>query len=278
MKGWARIALIVVSALTFPLAFAPQEHAWVLVVAWPAFLVALNGLRPAAARGAGFVWGLIAFGLGVSWFWNIFGAQSLSLFAILAIFPALFGGSMSLASRKGLQGMMLAAFSAVAWTSLEFVRCELFWLKFPWLSIGSAVGPNCLHPVIGTYGIGFILALALAMTVHGREKQRLAGVACSVAVLLLPWLPTVSSSADDAPVSICGIQAEAVDAEEYLQRSESAPAGTQMIIWPEYSVPFDLRKNRSLFEKISRFAADRGALMVVGTQTQTSADVWRNTA
>lgn len=278
MKVWARITLIISAALAFPLAFAPYDQSWILVAAWPAFLWAMAGLRPPASRGAGFVWGLIAFGAGISWFWNIFGARSLSLFAILAIFPALFGGAMSMAARKGWGGVKLAGFSAVAWISLEFIRCELFWLKFPWLSLGSAVAPNFLHPIIGTYGIGFMLALSLALIVHGSAKQRIAGVACSIAILCLPLLPTGANSPQDALVRVCGIQAEAVAPEEYLRLSQSAPQGTQLIIWPEYSVPFDLRKNEKIFDKLSHFAAGRGALMVVGTQTQHSADVWRNTA
>ena len=101
MKPWARTALIIFSALAFPLAFAPFEQPWIIAIIWPAFLLALSGLRPPAARGAGFVWGMIAYGFGVSWFWNIFSARSINLFAILAIFPALFGGAMAVAERRG---------------------------------------------------------------------------------------------------------------------------------------------------------------------------------
>ncbi len=277
MNTSARMALIAFSALAYPLAFPPFAQPWLLAIVWPALLAALIRLDPPWARAAGFVWGLIVFGTGLSWFWNIFGVPCLALFAILAIFPALFAGACAKAQKRGWSGGRLACFIAVVWGSTEFIRGEVFCLKFPWLSIGSAVAPNFLHPMVGTYGIGFIVALGGAMVVHGRHQTRLCGVAMIAFVFVSPFIATTNVA--EAPgFLLAGIQAEEGSPDHYLKLSESASEEARIIIWPEYALPFDLRKNTFLFAKLMDFAKARKVVMVVGTQTHTSNGIWRNTA
>jgi apolipoprotein N-acyltransferase len=277
MKKAARIALLLGSALAFALAFPPHGSAWTLLVAWPCFLFALRGLSPSVARGAGFLWGMTAFGASVTWFWDIFEGRSLGLFAILAVFPALFGGVMALAEKRGWKGLRLVLFCTLTWTSLEFIRCEIFWLKFPWLSIGSALQPNGLHPLIGTYGIGLIWVGGMACIVLGDRRQRLAGCMLSIAIPLTPYLPS-ASDAEQPSIRVCGIQAEAVAPEEYLRLTELTATQPQIVIWPEYAIPFDLRKSKKLFSRISDFSTRSGTIMVVGTQSESGDGGWHNTA
>ena len=278
MKPATRLLLLIASALAFALAFPPLGHSWILLGVWPAFLIALRGLRPSFARGAGFLWGLVAFGAGVSWFWNIFEARCIPLFAILAIFPALFAGLLAWAEKKGVSGAHFAVFAAIAWSALEFVRGEIFWLKFPWLTFGTSMDPSFLHPLIGTYGVGFCLTLALSLAVHGSGKTRVVAWTASILVVIASLLPRPSSRDDGPGIHITGIQAEAVAPEEHLSLTESSAQKSDLVIWPEYSVQFDLRKSTRLFQRVAEASSDRDLTLVIGTQTDLGGGIWSNTA
>ena len=278
VKPAARLLLLIASALAFALAFPPFGHSWILLGVWPAFLVAIRGLRPSFARGAGFLWGLIAFGAGVSWFWNIFEARCIPLFAILAIFPALFAGLLAWAEKKGLSGARLAGFAAVAWCALEFVRGEIFWLKFPWLTFGTSLDPFFLHPLIGTYGVGFCLTLGMSLAINGSAKTRRIAWATSLLLVIASHLPLPTPPEVNPGIRITGIQAEAVAPEEYLSLTEASAQKSDLVIWPEYSVPFDLRKSTRLFQRVAEVSSARDLTLVIGTQTDLGGGIWSNSA
>jgi hypothetical protein len=66
----------------------------------------------------------------------------------------------SRASSRGVTGWQFAIFTALNWCGWEFIRAELFPLKFPWMTAGLAMGPNALLPWIGVYGVGLFVILS----------------------------------------------------------------------------------------------------------------------
>jgi len=146
-KPWARCVLAGVAGLTHAMAYPPVGVGFLIFPAVLMLLAALHGLEGSRARAVGFLYGLAAFGTGLSWLWNIFGWLSLVLWAVLAAFPALFAEMQWRAARRGWPGWAFAAFTAVNWSAWEFVRAEIFPLKFPWMTVGLAIGPDPLLPV-----------------------------------------------------------------------------------------------------------------------------------
>ncbi|MFZ2279884.1 MAG: nitrilase-related carbon-nitrogen hydrolase [Prosthecobacter sp.] len=266
------------SAVTYAFAFPP--YGW-----WPLAIVSvavLNGFlyynHVSAVHGlmAGFWWGMLAFGTGLSWMWNIFGPLSLLLWGMLAVFPAAFGCVVALAWKRGLKGWRMALFIALAWTGTEFVRCELMPLRFPWMNLGLALEPWPLVSWVGGYGLGFLCMLTVAAIIFKAARARW---------LILIWVLITSSPGmrepiqADTVVKVAAVQAEGAATETYITLANKAPAETQLIVWPENTIPIDVRNvAKSELAKVQAFALQRKALLVFGTQTRLEGPKWQNTA
>lgn len=171
-----RVLLAFVAGIASVLAFAPFElyPIGLLSLAMLVYL-SLPETRLRAGFGLGFAWGLGAFIAGISWLYialNRYGdvpapvaALAILLFcAYLALFPAL---AMALFVRIKPRSVVLTALAfAGAWCGAEMLRGYLL-TGFPWLAIGySQTPPSPLagfFPIIGVYGVGFILAWVAAM-------------------------------------------------------------------------------------------------------------------
>ena len=273
-----RILLLVASAVAYAFAFPP--FGW-----WPLALLSVGVLagflydyHARAVHGlmAGFVWGVLAFGIGLSWMWNIFGPLSLLLWGILAVFPSVFGWLVTAARQRQMKGWRLALFIALAWTGTEFVRCELIPLRFPWMSLGLALEPWPLVSWVGVYGLGFLCMLTLAAIIFKATRARW---------LILIWAMLTSPagrrdpSKAESPVKVAAVQAEGAATQTYMTLTNSAPADTQIIVWPENTIPIDVRNVAKVeLENVQAFALKRKALLVFGTQTRLEGPKWQNTA
>jgi apolipoprotein N-acyltransferase len=157
------------------LGFAPFE-----IFALPIFTLALlfrlwQKATPRGAAWLGFCYGLGFFLAGVSWVYvslhDVGGmvapvaiAATMLFCAYLALFPALTGYlSCRLASADFYKNALLVA---GLWTLTEWLRGWLF-TGFPWLALGySQTPPSPLAgyaAVLGSYGIGFLVALIAAL-------------------------------------------------------------------------------------------------------------------
>ena len=72
------------------MAFPPMGLRWLVFPAIVGLLLALRGQHGTRARTIGFLHGMAAFGLGVSWLFHIFGTVVVVLWCVLAAFTALF--------------------------------------------------------------------------------------------------------------------------------------------------------------------------------------------
>ncbi len=278
MNPLLRIAVLLISAAILPLAYAPEGFTWLILLSWGLFIWALRDLKPTAALMAGFWWGVISFGIALSWLWIIFDTMALCLFGILACFPGLFAWVFAFAKKRSLSGVQFAIFAGLTWTALEFIRGELFWLKFPWFGLGLAFTPTPLQAWIGTYGVTLLISTALAALVLARKWPALI-------LLFLPVAPLPNANEEAGPdsdidkVSVTCVQLEGRPLEDLIALSKTADPKPTHLVWPEYSIPTDLRQvaKRDL-ATIQAFLKETDSTLTVGTQTFIREADWQNTA
>jgi hypothetical protein len=153
-------------------------------------LLVLRGQVGTRARVLGMAHGFVAYGVGLSWLVELFGIFAPVLWCVLGVFHALFAEMMSRAEQRGWEGWRLALFAAVNWGAWEFVRAELFPLKFPWLTVGMAIGPNAMLPWVGVYVAGMILVFATALACVRAWRPALAlGLGILAAVIVFSPVP-----------------------------------------------------------------------------------------
>jgi apolipoprotein N-acyltransferase len=186
----------------------------------------------------------------------------------------------SRAWRRGLRGGWWLAFTVVNWSALEFIRAELFPLRFPWMTAGLAVGPNALLPWIGVYGAGLLVVAAAALLARG--QWHLAGLPMAVLVAAVFVMPRHAAPGRDDPmaVRVGGLQLEVVSLTELMNRTRELPADVQFVVWPEYAVPYDLRKNARDWQWVQELCAERNLTLTLGTQVRPDGyeGPWRNIA
>ena len=182
-------------------AFAPLEQFWLLPLTLAALFHLLfisQNWQQAFCRA--FAFGLGYFLVGVSWVYvsmSVFGGLPMPLAALavllfcafLALFPAIAGGLFRrfLPATPICQTLAFAAALALA----DLARGD-FLTGFPWLSFGySQTAPSPLigfAPVVGVYGLSFLVALiaaALACALQKRDWRQGGSWACAILVILL---------------------------------------------------------------------------------------------
>ena len=106
----------------------------------------------------------------LGFFWGIFGAAAIALWLILAFWLALFGLTLRLVRLRFGNGWMLVL-APFIWTGLEYFRCELYYLRFGWLTFGMA---NHQAAGLASQGGCFLLSLvfvACAIQIQAIRKR-----------------------------------------------------------------------------------------------------------
>jgi apolipoprotein N-acyltransferase len=247
--------------------FAPL-NVWPLPILSLAILFGL--LMRTNARRAGFLiglmWGLGFFIAGVSWVFvslSVYGGMpawlaALATFlfcAVLALFPAMVGTVQ--ARWRASPALRVLLVMPLAWGVAEWVRGWLF-TGFPWLGMGYSqvpAGPLAGYaPLVGVYGVSFLLALIAALlawsvTTRGRLAQRIWAVTAILALGVggqvlrgVAW-----TAPDGAPTSVALLQGNIPQdmkwqpektrstLESYARMAAASPA--QLIVLPETALP-----------------------------------------
>ena len=261
------------------MAYPPLGWGWLVIPGLAGLLVALRGQSGTRARAIGFLHGMAAYGVGLSWLLHVFGGMAVMLWCVLAAFTALFAEMQGRAGLRGVSGWKLAIFTTLNWCGWEFIRAELFPLKFPWMTAGLAMGPNALLPWVGVYGVGTLVVLAGTLLVMGKWKSAAAGLTVLIlAVVLFPRCPEPAAN-DPLAVKVAGLQLENVSLTEYLAGTKQLPAGIQHVVWPEYAVPYNVRINPRDWEMVRNLCQQRDITLTLGTQAQSGTKTdWRNIA
>ncbi len=228
-----------------------------------ATLVRADSLR--AGFALGFAWGLGFFLAGVSWIYvslHVYGGMAAWLAALatllfcafLALFPAA-AGAVAMRIRNPATRLLLAL--PLAWGTSEWVRGWLF-TGFPWLGLGYSQVPASplagFAPVVGAYGISYLLALCAALAVwvlrqHGTRTSRLwAGVAVATLALAGQGLQGIGwTTPDGAPTSVALLQGNVPQNMKWqpelthrtlaLYARQAAASPARLIVLPETALP-----------------------------------------
>ncbi len=278
LKTALRYALAGLSGLLAAAAF-PDLGWWPLILlAPPVWFVALRGAGLRHGLYLGLLQGLVLYGTGLAWFTRIFGSGALALWFLLAAYGMIGGGVIGWASVRHARWPGLAVMAALVVSALEFVRSEVGWLAFPWLTHGLGLGPTWLSPWIGVYGAGFFVVLAGALMVFGGGRQRLGGLALTLALVLLGWLRPGPVATEGPGIPVLAVQSEHCDFYRYLELSKGYPFSNGIILWPEYATVFELETDAIAYAKARGLAAARNATLILGTQEAAGKDAHYNRA
>lgn len=274
-----RCGIAFLSGAIYALAYPPLGWGWLVIPGMAGLLLALRGQSGTRARAIGFIHGMTAYGLSLSWLYHVFGTVVVVLWCVLAAFTALFAEMQGRAGLRGVTGWRLAAFTTLNWCGWEFVRAELFPLKFPWMTPGLAMGPNAFLPWIGVYGVSALVVFLVGLLFIRRWKSAATVLAAlALAIYLNPKRPEPVANDPDR-ITVAGLQFENVSLDKYLMETRSLPPAIQYVVWPEYAVPFDIRANQRDWKLVESLCRERKITLTLGTQARPDGGaIWRNIA
>lgn len=280
LRGFmAKCALAIASGAIYALAFPPLGWSFLVFPGIAGLVIALQGMSGTRARAIGFLHGMTVFGIGLSWLFEIFGYLVVVLCCVLAVFTALFAEFQSRAERRGWSGWKLAGFTALNWAGWEFIRAELFPLKFPWMGSGLAIGPNGLLPWIGVYGVGALVVFCSGLVAMRLWKSAIPAVLGMGLVIGMAGKSEPVAPDDPLALKVGGLQLENVSLDAFLDGTREFPKDLRYIVWPEYAVPFDIRKNSRDWKLVEDLCRERDITLTFGTQSRnTGSEAWRNIA
>ncbi|MDE2126779.1 MAG: hypothetical protein KGJ62_09325 [Armatimonadetes bacterium] len=264
------------------LAFPPYRFVFVIPLALAVFIAVLEEASPREGFITGICFGYPWSAITLFWLTRLFGSASISLWAIAACWPALFGAALAWCSSRRARIPAWLAAPALC-VALEVLREQVVW---PRTSVGgiayAALGGAPLWPiaaVAGSYGVSFLLVMLATQIARTRFRPRIgiAALASWGAVCLLPRSPM----RPEHPVVIRLVQAQSEDDSVHFALS-TVPARRRLdaILWSEYSFMSDPRWNPKLWQKLRALAADQHALFVFGARDvpNRSTDAYFNAA
>jgi len=168
-----------IAGILLTLSFAPFDYSGFALVALVFLFACWQGISARRAALRGYLFGLGAFGSGVSWVYismhdfggaGVFGASLLTaLFAAFwAMFPSLAGYSW-VKTNPGNKRAVRIILLPVIWILVEYLRGYWVLNGFPWLHIAYSQLETPLAgyiPVLGVYGTGFMVALTASVVLE----------------------------------------------------------------------------------------------------------------
>ena len=214
----------------------------------------------------------------LGFFWGIFGAAAIALWLILAFWIALFGLTLRLVRLRFGNGWMLAL-APFIWTGLEYFRCELYYLRFGWLTFGMA---NCSSIFttnsIGIFGAGLVIMFVGAgfqILFPHRLAVRLM-IALMIAMLFSEMsLPTSRGIEPRMGLRVAGVQLEFPNEHQVLSALNQARAkfpDTQLFMLSEYTF------QEPVPQSVRNWCASNQVYLVVGGKEPLGETNFYNTA
>ncbi|MGH8585877.1 MAG: apolipoprotein N-acyltransferase [Gammaproteobacteria bacterium] len=278
------------SGAVLPLGFAPFDFGVLAILSLAVLFALWTGVSAGRAARRGWLYGLGAFGVGVSWVQisvHQFGLPHLAFsvsvtvafVAILAAYPAVVG---FLANRlwKGPGARRFILGLPALWCAGEWARGWLF-TGFPWLSLGYSqidAPLGGLAPIFGVYGVGLGAALCaglLCQVLYGPRRPSYLGGLC----LLLAgcWaLGHVSwTRPAQEPLEVALIQGNIAQAMKWAPAERqatidrylalSAPHWDKdLIVWPETAIPAFYDASMPYVQTLKALAARHPTEVLIG--------------
>jgi apolipoprotein N-acyltransferase len=191
----------------------------------------------------------LAAGLGVlvpklTFLWTIFGPAAIALWCLAAMWHGLFASILSGVGLRLGPGRT-ALLMPFLWCGLEYCRCEIWWLKFSWLSLAWPIAeqvPGLLR-FLGIYGLGFLIAAlgsaaASVITRQSGDSRRTSAFALIALLVFAGMVETTQrriSGGQPGP-RIAGIQLEFPAYPEIRAALDHLPKGVdqpELVVLPE---------------------------------------------
>lgn len=271
MSIFVRVGLVLLSAVLGVLVFPPFGLWWLAVVAWVPLFFAIQGLSARPAFYVGLGQGFLLYGVTLSWLWGLFGPASVVLWIVIGAFV---GVACALISFYKLSGFLGSVLAAAIWVGCEFFRAEIYALHFPWITPGTGLPPNWLSPVVGVYGVSFLVILG-SILLREAGKKRMLGVSFLVVLLGSGFVNPVSEGAD---VEVLALQNEEGSFEDKFEQTVGAFDGHAAIVWPELSLGRDLDEVGRLKGRLYEFGRRNDVVMVVGGSVDSGEEMAYNAA
>jgi len=280
MKLSTQLALVLLSAVLLPLCFPPFGWWPLMLLSFPLLFLATTNTTPFRAYYLGMLQGTLGYAFTLYWFFHIFAIAAIPLFAILAVFTGGFCLLFNFLAKQTKSPVLNTLLAATIWTAIEFFRSELFILRFPWITPGSALGPTFLSPILGVYGTSFLILAASAGFMH-RKTIPLAFLLSLCVIGLGMFRPGRVDLDGKKSITVTIVQSEDCVLESYVALTKTThKESPDLIVWPEYSLPYDVRNNEGDFALLTNLCAEMDAVLIVGTKTIVGPGIkdWHNTA
>ena len=198
-------------------------------------------LRMARPFYFGLALGLCLYAPQLTFFWGIFGPGAAALWVVLASWLGIFFVfSCGCVARWG--SKVAALLVPALWTGVEYFRCELYYLRFTWLTTGYTLsGLDGAHLFLrgGVYGYALVVLLTFSTLWLGWKRSRYVLVTAGVALGLVISVPR--TPADHGPsrkLHVTGVQLEFPGESEVLLTLRQLAARfpqTELVVLSEYA-------------------------------------------
>ena len=284
--------LATLAGVLYSLAFAPFDVPYLMLVSLVLLFVSWQNTTPLQALYRGYLFGLAAFGLGVSWVYvsihNFGGVDSVSsgllttLFvAFWAIFPAL-AAYLSVKIRLINPRLNVISIVPMVWVLVEYLRGYCVLNGFPWLQVAYSQLETPFAgyiPVLGVYGVSFLVALTAVLLLSIAQVKKHRGV--MIAMLLGLWLTgaglkTINwTAAMGDPIRVSLIQGNVSQDQKwrpenllttlnFYKTMTEAHWDSKVIVWPETAIPAYLSEvNDWYLQPLSQAAKEHGSDLIV---------------
>jgi apolipoprotein N-acyltransferase len=273
----------------FALGFAPMNFSYLTIVALSLLFYLWHHATPLRAFGCGYMFGLGAFGLGVSWVYisihefggvDRYSASAITVLfvAFWALFPALLG-LISVRLKVHRHVLVLAGL----WVTVDYFRGVLLLNGFPWLlgAYSQLSTPLAGYiPVVGAYGTSYLLVITAALVTLVATNSRWRWQAAVVVFVIwgmgegLTSINWTSPRGEAFQVSL--IQGNIAQDQKWLAKSKlntmllyrqltEAHWDSDVIIWPETAIPAFYNEVEAIFiEPLQSAAHDNGVDIIMG--------------
>jgi apolipoprotein N-acyltransferase len=282
----------VLAGALLPLAFAPFRLFWLAPLSYAVLFSLWRETAPKRAFSLGFLYGFASFLAGLYWIYisvREFGELPIPISLLLTVaLPAalaLYVAGVGWTAARWFPTMGLRAWLGVypaLWVSAEWLRGWLL-TGFGWLSAGYSQTDSWLigyAPVVGVYGIGWLVALCagagVALAVGSRRERFVAGAVvlavfgAGYALTAQRWTAPLGD-----PLSVALVQGAIPQTLKYepeqlpitfdlYRRLTEAHHGRDLIVWPEAAIPELYERLERPLKDIARDAREHGSALLLG--------------
>jgi len=294
------------AGVALPFAFAPFEWWPLAPLSLAALYYLLQTQTPRQALLTGWVFGLGYFGFGVHWIYyslHLFGAAIAPLAALLTfvfvlvmtLFPALTAwafAKLQSAARRQHNALLFAAL----WVIAELLRGKIMG-GFPWILVGysqTSAPLGAYAPLIGVYGIGFLLVWLSSAAVGVLIGTRWVSRGFAVAAVLLVVLGGVLldlvawSTPRAEPLRLRLVQANIPQEmkfsrerlenslRQYTSMTLTGLENIDLVVWPETAIPTFMQRVEPTLQGFTKQMDAAGVDVLSGVFTRNEDNVYNS--